>query len=374
MGLTELKDSPTRVPGQTGSDSRPTEAETSGTPTVPAPETTVEAVQKPVTEISTTQPALPVPDTGNSQLLWGSLAVVFALLAAVIVVLLRRKNDAAPSAAPKPQQTVPIVPAASQPVSSASPASAPVQVAYYQHTGARENQQDSYAVSSPAGYDRQGVLAVVADGMGGLSNGSAVSAAVVRTFMDTFRSVQAPAGEVLLEAAARANEHVNQMIQGGEKSGSTLVAAIIREGRLSFLSVGDSRIYLYRGGALLQLSREHAYREELAVRAVNHEIPIGRVRGDRQSQALTSFFGIGTIPQIDRNNEAIRLLSGDRLLLASDGVFGALTESQLEAALALELSESAKQIEALICQADLPHQDNHTAVIVQYKVHGEETI
>ncbi len=370
MGLTELKDVPTRVPGLTGSDSRPAEAETSGTPTVPAPEATVEAVQKPVTEISATQPALPVPDTGNPQLLWGGLAVVFALLAAVIVVLLRRKNDAAPSAAPKPQQTVPIVPAASQPVSSASP----VQVAYYQHTGARENQQDSYAVSSPAGYDRQGVLAVVADGMGGLSNGSAVSAAVVRTFMDTFRSVQAPAGEVLLEAAARANERVNQMIQGGEKSGSTLVAAIIRDGRLSFLSVGDSRIYLYRGGALLQLNREHAYREELAVRAVNHEIPMGRVHGDRQSQALTSFFGIGTIPQIDRNNGAIRLLSGDRLLLASDGVFGALTESQLEAALALELSESAKQIEALICQADLPHQDNHTAVIVQYKVHGEETI
>ncbi len=353
-----------------------TEAAATGT-TEPATTEATETVSTGATEAATTETvpettavtttaatAPPAPDVRDSRLLLGGLAVAFALLAAVILVLLRRKNGAAAPAETGNAHTVPIAPATAQ---SASPAaSTPVQVAYYQHIGAREDQQDGYAVSNPAAYDRQGVLAVVADGMGGLSNGGAVSAAVVRSFMDTFRSIQAPAGQVLLEAAARTNEHINQMLRGGEKSGSTLVAAIIRDGWLSFLSVGDSRIYLYRGGALLQLNREHAYREELAVRAVNQEIPLSRVWSDRQSHALTSFFGIGSVPHVDRNDESIRLLPGDRLLLASDGVFGALTGRQLETAMALPASESVRQIERLILQANLPNQDNNTAVVMQY--------
>ena len=353
----------TAAPGEMAVTEAPA-VETTEAPATKATEApAVEATEMAVTETSTVQPVTPVPWAENPQLLWGGLAVLFALLAVAVVALLQKKNSATAAPEAKLQQTIPVAAPAAPTAACAAPA--PVQVAYYQHIGAREDQQDSYAVSNPAGYDRQGVLAVVADGMGGLSNGGAVSAAVVRSFMDTFRALQAPPGEVLLEAAARTNERVNQMLKGGEKSGSTLVAVIIREGWLNFLSVGDSRIYLYRGGALFQLNREHAYREELAVRAVNREIPIDRVRGDRQSHALTSFFGIGTIPHIDRNDEAIRLLPGDRLLLASDGVFSALTGRQLEKALALDIAESAKQIESLICQANLPHQDNNTAVILE---------
>ncbi len=365
MGLNDIFSIPEE--GQTAPETPTSETGASGAQTAPTVETAVlETPEAAATEASTAQPVTRAPGVENPQLLWGGLAMVFALLAAVIVALLRKKNGAtvALAAQPKSLQTVPV---AVPPVSSTVPAApAPVQVAYYQHIGAREDQQDSYAVSNPAGYDRQGVLAVVADGMGGLSNGGAVSAAVVRSFMDTFRSLQASPRELLLEAAARTNDRVKQMLQGGEKSGSTLVAVILREGWLNFLSVGDSRIYLYRGGALLQLNREHAYREELAVRAVNREIPMDQVWGDRQRHALTSFLGIGTIPHLDRNDEAIRLLPGDRLLLATDGVFGALTGRQLETALALEISESARQIESLIRQVNLPHQDNNTAVILEF--------
>ncbi len=371
MGLNENFSTPTEGQTQPGTPTSETGAFETQTSSVPEAVTAAtEAAAVTAAESSTAQPVTSVTAAENPQLLWGGLAVAFALLAAAVVVLLRKINGGTADTKPQPQKTTPVTaPEESPAVSavSAAPATpAPVQVAYYQHIGAREDQQDSYAVSNPAGYARQGVLAVVADGMGGLSNGGAVSAAVVRSFMDTFRTVQAPPGELLLEAAACTNNRVNQMLRGGEKSGSTLVAVILREGWLNFISVGDSRIYLYRGGALLQLNREHAYREELAVQAVNREIPMGRVRGDRQSHALTSFFGIGTIPHIDRNDEAIRLLPGDRLMLATDGVFGALTGRQLEKALGLEISESAKQIECLIRQADLPHQDNNTAVILEY--------
>ena len=158
------------------------------------------------------------------------------------------------------------------------------------------------------------------------------------------------------------------MLRGQERSGSTLVSCVIRNGYLHFLTVGDSRIYLYRGGALIQLNREHIYQEELACRAVNQEVSLPQVRGDRQAHALTSYFGIGRIPYIDRNDEGLKLLSGDKILMASDGVFGTLTQAQMEAALTQDVSAAARTMGELIRQANRPHQDNNTAVVLEYRI------
>lgn len=245
-----------------------------------------------------------------------------------------------------------------------------IYAAAHQHIGSRSDQQDSYGVSEPAAYGQQGVIAIVADGMGGLSNGRAVSSALVRALLEGFRASDPGmnAADLLLEQAVRANAGVNQMLRGQERSGSTLVSAVIRNGCLNFLTVGDSRIYLYRGGALIQLNREHIYQEELATRAVNQENSLQQVRGDRQAHSLTSYFGIGRLPYIDRNDEGLRLVNGDKILLASDGVFGTLSQAQLEAALALDVNAAAKTMGELIRQANRPHQDNNTAVVLEYRV------
>lgn len=242
--------------------------------------------------------------------------------------------------------------------------------AVHQHIGSREDQQDSYGVSEPAAYAQQGIIAVVADGMGGLSNGRAVSSALVRTLLEGFRNSnpRQNAADFLLEQAVRANSHINQMLRGQERSGSTLVSCVIRNGSAHFLTVGDSRIYLYRGGTLIQLNREHIYQEELAGKAVNQTVSLQQVRGDRQAHSLTSYFGIGRIPAIDRNDEGIKLIDGDKLLLATDGVFGTLSQAQLEAALTQGVSAAARTMGEQIRVANRPHQDNNTAVILEYRV------
>lgn len=246
---------------------------------------------------------------------------------------------------------------------------APVSAAYFQDIGARDDQQDSYGMTDINQYSQYGVMAVVADGMGGLANGKAVSSALVRTFVEGFGVVAAYArcSDALLDLAIRANEQINRMLQGQERSGSTLVTALIKGGRLFFLTVGDSRLYLYRGGALLQLNREHIYQEELAVKAVNRQVTIQQVSGDRQSQSLTSYFGIGKIPCIDRNHEGIKLLPGDRLLLSSDGVFGTLSQEQMEQALSLPLQEAAQTLGNMVREAEKPYQDNNTGLILEYQ-------
>lgn len=304
--------------------------------------------------------------TVTNGMVLAALGVILALLAALLVSTRKKPSKAEidpPAPTPEPVQqgtgpTVPVRPAASK----------EIRAAYHQHIGARKDQQDSCTYSDPTLYPQCGMLAVVADGMGGLSNGKAVSSTLVRIYDEGFRRAnpQQNSADLLLELAVQANAQINRMLQGQERSGSTLVAALVKNGYLNFLTVGDSRIYLYRGGALIQLNREHIFQEELAVKAVNQATPLSQVRGDRQAHSLTSYFGIGRLPALDRNDEGIKLINGDRILLATDGVFGTLSAAQLETALSQSVNDASTAIGDMIRAADKPYQDNNTAVILEY--------
>ena len=221
--------------------------------------------------------------------LW-AVAVGVLVLAVVAVVLLclyrwRRKRAAVQKKPAKPWQV------------------ARIAVGKVHEQGAREGQQDCFAVSDQALIPTHGLLAVVADGMGGLADGDKVSQSVVQAVLDTFLAAQGRGDpEWLLLALARsAVEAVGRMLgpDNFRTSGSTLVMALIREGALSFLSVGDSRICLYRGGVLIQLNREHIYQRELALRAVNGEISIPEAYASDKGSGLTSFLGMGPLTHID---------------------------------------------------------------------------
>lgn len=243
-----------------------------------------------------------------------------------------------------------------------------IRAGVYQAVGARKDQQDSFGMTDPALYAQQGVLALVADGMGGLANGKAVSSTLVNTFLGEYRNLvdREMPQDALVKLSISANQRINQMLVGADRSGSTLVSVVIRDGLLYFLTVGDSRIYLYRSGALLQLNREHIYQEELVVKAANCLVPLSQVTGDRQAHALTSFFGSGSITYLDRNYEGIRLVPGDRVLLCSDGVFGTLSQAQMERAMEYDVRTAAETLKNMVLDAGKPHQDNNTCVILEY--------
>ena len=313
-------------------------------------------------------------------LLYAALALILALIVCVVLLIIRKNNAEKKRRqrrkAKKAQQGSRddlITTRGVDPTLANAPMAAAVQqpivAAVHQHIGAREDQQDSYGASDLTAYPTTGVLAVVADGMGGLTTGAAVSSAQVRTFLEGFRRMagQTQPQDMLLEMAIQANNYINQMLRGAERSGSTLVSAVVQDGYLHFLTVGDSRIYLYRAGTLLQLNREHIYQEELAVKAVNRLISIPQVSGDRQAHSLTSYFGIGNIPSIDRNYEGIKLVPGDRILLATDGVFGTLSQEEMEQALRGTVGEATQALGDRILEIDKPYQDNNTALILEYR-------
>lgn len=245
-----------------------------------------------------------------------------------------------------------------------------ITAAVHHHVGARKDQQDSYGVSDLNAYATNGVLAIVADGMGGLANGKAVSSNLVHGMLNYFRQTtgQESVPNMMLDMLTQSNDQINRMLQGADRSGSTLVAAVIRGGQMHFLTVGDSRIYLYRHGRLLQLNREHIYQEELALKAVNHIIPLAQVTGDRQAHALTSYLGIGRLTHLDRNYEGITLEPGDRILLATDGVFGTLSQAEMEEALRSTIGEATDIMGEKIRAANMQYQDNNTALVLEF--HG----
>ena len=237
--------------------------------------------------------------------------------------------------------------------------------------GQRDDQQDAYGLTDDKDillYHRRGQFAVVADGMGGLSNGGEISSLAVKSCYNLFYELPEykKPSDMLLEMAKAANYNVNMYLRNRQRSGSTLAASIIRDGYLYFLTIGDSHIYLYRNGGMFLLNREHVYREELALSAINGEVAMEQVKGDKQSKSLTSYLGVGEISHMDRNEDGIKLLAGDKILLCSDGVYGTISESQMEAALRQDVHSAVHQIQQMIENEDKPYQDNYTAVVLEY--------
>ena len=234
--------------------------------------------------------------------------------------------------------------------------------------GAREYQQDSFGVSDEKTFSATGLLAVIADGMGGLADGDRVSAALVETALDGFMYSQGQGTpeQVLLTLTQWG---VNRLLgpENYRKSGSTLVMGLIRGDLFSWISVGDSRICLYRNGQLLQLNREHDFKQKLILQAVNGEIPLQEVYTDKRSGGLISFLGMGQLEYIDLPVEPLRLLPGDKLVLMTDGVYNALKDSEIITALALDEDAAPEALHRAIQEKAFQDQDNYTAVILTYK-------
>ncbi len=231
--------------------------------------------------------------------------------------------------------------------------------------GKRSSQQDSLGIAPVAG----GLLAVVADGMGGLSGGDQVSQLVVQTMLQQAERIPlSPSEDILNRMTYAVNEAVNRMLgpEGLYKSGSTMLAVLIQGDRFRWLSVGDSRIYLYRSGILLQLNHEHTYGQELLQQAMRGDMRFDTALADPQRHKLTSFIGMGRLKYVDGSIRSLALAPGDRLLMMSDGVFNALSEAAMVELLRAysDVTELAQQMEAQVLAVQDPAQDNFTAVII----------
>lgn len=229
--------------------------------------------------------------------------------------------------------------------------------------GSRAEQQD--VTEAIGGLDGV-LLAVLADGMGGMLMGRECAEKAVESFVEAFAARQsAGVAESLCAAAVRANELVLGWADergAAEETGSTLAAAAIKDGRMYWLAVGDSRIYIFRSGVLTQLNEEHNLRTRLA--------RSGKLCTDAEEYscvnlaALTSFVGIRHLTEVDFSSAPIELQAGDSVLLCSDGLYGSLDAGEVCSALTSGAENLAEMLVSSVAEKGYVRQDNASAVVV----------
>ena len=235
------------------------------------------------------------------------------------------------------------------------------------HVGrVRANNQDSgYAGSH---------LFVVADGMGGHAGGDVASAIAVTRIAQTDRIDFATPQEAefaLQAALVAANQQISETVYDHpELTGmGTTVSAMVRVGdTMATAHIGDSRIYLLRGGELSQITNDHTFVQRL--------VETGRITPEeaavhpRRSVLMRVLGDIDQTPEIDTG--VLGTVAGDRWLLCSDGLSSYVSEERILTVLA----DAATAVEAstgLVAEA-LEHgaPDNVTVIAVDIDHMGEE--
>ena len=243
-------------------------------------------------------------------------------------------------------------------------------VANLQGQGARDYQEDSFAFANALDVTdirEKGLLAVVADGMGGMEGGKTASGCVIKTVLSDFEQMDrnGDLSAQLKKTALHASREVNRLLDG--VGGSTIVAGIFYQEMLHFVSIGDSYIWLLRGGELIRLNQEHNRRSEVwleTIRSGSMDPSAGR--NNFEAEALTQFVGMDGAGTVDASRHPLRLRDGDALVFCSDGVGGVLTEEETVSCLTGRTADQAcLAMDGLIRQRNLSYQDNYTALVIQ---------
>lgn len=243
--------------------------------------------------------------------------------------------------------------------------------------GDRDTQQDlcSYAWCGNM------LLAVLCDGMGGMEGGELASRIGVQIALDMLRE-QPPAAihgaaewmKMVFICADAEISHLQNESGMHLNAGTTEIMVIADGNKMQWGCVGDSRIYLKRGGSLRVITRMHNYDLTL-----DHMLQTGQINEEEkkrlsaeEGEKLISYLGIGgligSIPIIDIG-ALFTLEEGDVILLCSDGVYKTLSDAQVNSILEEcggNMDIAAHRIVDEACRLASNNQDNTTAIAIRY--------
>ncbi len=212
-----------------------------------------------------------------------------------------------------------------------APLDGTVETAFRSDKGRRSENQDRCGEFARAGAH----LVVVADGMGGHRGGQTASRLAVEAIGEAFaRSAKRPS-EALLDALVEANRRVHEAGQHDlalHGMGTTAVALVIDAKHRGWVAhVGDSRAYRLRAGRLERLTEDHSW---LARQLRDGTLSPAEARDHPARGRLMRT--IGREPGVEVDLSSVSVRPGDRFLLCSDGLWGALEESEIAERLAVD--------------------------------------
>lgn len=242
--------------------------------------------------------------------------------------------------------------------------------------GKRESQQDfAYCC---AGDDT--VYAVVCDGMGGLNGGELASRTAVEIAAKAYHCRFQGTGNVI-STVQNSNWMADTILSADRAvyalkndsgcrigAGSTFVSVWLQGKWLFWSSVGDSRVYLFRGKEAVQATTDLNYYYILDHKRASNQITEEFYWKESASgEALISFCGMGEVSLIDRNTKALTLETGDVILLCSDGLYRTIDLEWMRDILAAcsSMAEAAVYIQKIIAEFGPATQDNYTCILIK---------
>ncbi len=233
-----------------------------------------------------------------------------------------------------------------------------------QTIGKRDEQEDSFSTVE----NEKGIMAVLADGMGGYTNGKVSSSIAVNTFIDEFSNSYSiyPIEDFFRNVSRISNRAILDKSKGA-RSGTTLVSVIITDEMLYWASIGDSAIALFRNGEVMNLNKKHIFESELEQQYISGKISEEQMLNNPMKKRITSYLGAEVLKDIEICEKPIKLKRGDKVILCSDGVYNSITEIEMETIMAERIKpyEVAEEIIEMIKAKNFPKQDNATIVILE---------
>jgi serine/threonine protein phosphatase PrpC len=231
--------------------------------------------------------------------------------------------------------------------------------------GGRDNNEDRMGYCYTSG----SALFLLADGMGGHPQGEVAADLALQMIAALFQKEAKPelpdVGAFLTAAVLAAHQHILQHAARKKMSDTprtTIVAAVVQAGAVSWIHCGDSRFYMVRQETLLVRTRDHSFAERR----------IGVAAGKRLLKPLNRhvlFTCLGSpIKPVFELTGPVALLKGDRLLLCSDGLWNSLPDADIT--LQLGQKPVSEAVPALVESALIKagnRSDNVTAIAMEWE-------
>lgn len=243
------------------------------------------------------------------------------------------------------------------------------------HTGmVRSHNEDSITVEPEIG------LAVLADGMGGYNAGEVASGIATAMISNETKEVLArvdphlvdratrtlTATRLLREVIARANVSIYQSANSQPQyagMGTTLVAALFCDNKLTVAHIGDSRCYRFRDGILEQITRDHSLLQEQIDSGL-----LTREAAKRSQNKNLVTRALGIEPEVEAEIHTHEVRPGDIYLICSDGLNDMVEDEDIEltlGALGTNLPLAADQLVQMA--NDAGGRDNVSVILIKVK-------
>jgi PPM family protein phosphatase len=231
----------------------------------------------------------------------------------------------------------------------------------------RERNEDTFIVQE---INKQFLLACVIDGVGGYKGGEVAAAIARAVILEHVQHLDGDIIERLQLAVVAANEKIQEQRNAGNGNANmacvlTCAIADIKNNKLWYSHVGDTRLYLFRDASLVKISRDHSavgFLEETG--RLTEDDAMRHPRRNEINKALGFETDIIDVADYIETGES-PFLPGDTILLCSDGLSDMISSATITAILNKQTSLVAKAKELVDAANNAGGNDNITAVLVE---------